>query len=221
MHRVQELRSSGVACCVGLLLACLLSMAPARAAAQDREGDAAEKNGNASETRPAPIDLALWSDRETYAVGDVPSYHARSSEDCYLTLINVDPDRSAVVLFPNEFEPDNRLEAGRELKLPKPDSPYRFRLAKAGRETLIGICTQSPRPPPGISHDFGRLRFTMLGDWDTFLAGLANGRAETGASPADASQKRARGRARRQQEEPERQALPDRQVRTEFSYEVR
>jgi hypothetical protein len=221
MHRVQELRGSGLARCVGVLLAGFLLAVPPRAAAQAPDGSHAAEGEDASEPDPALIDLALWSDRETYAVGDIPSYHARSSEDCYLTLINVDPDRSAVVLFPNEFEPDNRLAAGRELKLPKPDSPYRFRLAKAGRETLIGICTQSPQPPPGINHDFGRLRFTMLGDWDKFLAGLANGRAETGASPADAGNKRTRGKARRRQEEAERQALPGRQARTEISYEVR
>jgi hypothetical protein len=211
MHRVQRLRGSPIVRSIGACLACALLAAPPRGAVQAQEGD---------EIDPAPIALVLWSDRETYAVGDVPSYHARSSEDCYLTLINVDAERSAVVLFPNEFEPDNRLEAGRELKLPKPDSPYRFRLAKAGRETLIGICTQSPRPPSGISHDFGRLRFTMLGNWDKFLAARANGRGEV-ETPADANHKRSRGKARRQQEETERQVLPDRQVRTEFSYEVR
>ncbi|HXF55620.1 MAG TPA: DUF4384 domain-containing protein [Hyphomicrobiaceae bacterium] len=164
------------------------------------------------------IELSLRSDRNAYAVGDAPAYYARSSADCHLTLINVDPDRSAVVLFPNGFEQDNRLQAGRELKLPKADAPYRLRLVKAGRERLIGICSEASQPPPGIVHDFERMRFTLLGDWDRFQASVANGRMD---ELADARGRRAGENGRRGHDGRLRQLLPDRQGRAEITYEVR
>ena len=205
-------------CLIGTLLvsAALAVWAPAVADTPDAAPGPAVEGEDASGPELPHIELVLTSDREVYAVGDVPTYSARSSEDCYLTLINVDPDRSAVVLFPNEFEQDNRLQAGRELKLPKADSPYKFRLAEAGRETLVGICTQTSRPPAGIRHDFGGLRFTMLGDWDEFLARSANGQADAEPPPSE----RGRAKTRQQREEPERNDVPDRQARTEISYEV-
>jgi len=177
-----------------------------------------QENGGTPAAAPPDIELLLRSDRTIYAVGDAPAYYARSGADCYLTLINVDPDRSAVVLFPNEFEQDNRLLADRELKLPKANAPYRLRLAKAGRERLIGICTEAPRPPLGIFHDFERTRFTLLGDWDRFQASVANGQMQ---EFADARSRRVGESGRRRHEGQERRALPDRQGRAEITYEVR
>jgi hypothetical protein len=220
MHLMQRLRGRSIGRWSGALLACALLFAAHHVSAQAPNDMQAEDDSDVSEPEPPTIELVLRTDRETYTVGDTPSYTARASEDCYLTLINVDPDRSAVVLFPNEFQQDNKLKAGEELTLPLPESPYRFRLAKAGSEMLVGTCTASSRPPPGIRHDFERQRFTIVGDWDQHLADVASGRATAEPPPRTAR----RGRGKRQQppkEEPERQVLPDWQVRTEITYEVR
>jgi hypothetical protein len=167
-----------------------------------------------------PMGLVLRTDREAYAVGDAPTFFARSSEDCYLTLINIDRNGKALVLFPNELAQDNRLKAGHELALPPPDSPYKFRLAEAGRERLVGICTPTSRPVAGIRHDFNRLRFTVLGDWQRFVDGEpATAMARREAAPSGNAGKPPRGKARNK-EEPA-LAAPDREARAEISYEVR
>jgi hypothetical protein len=219
MHLTQRLRGLTFGRWSAVLLACALLLAAHQVSAQEPDDtQAQDDDSDVSGPEPPAIELVLRADRETYALGETPIYTARASEDCYLTLINVDPDRSAVVLFPNEFQQDNKLKAGEELTLPPPESPYRFRLAKAGSEKLIGTCTESSRPPPGIRHDFERQRFTMIGDWDEHLAEVASGRATAEPPPRTS---RRRGRRQPPKEEPERLVLPDRQVRTEITYEVR
>lgn len=218
------MRGFGKTCFVGTAVICTVWALWSHAVAQmpDAATNPAVEGEHAAVPEQPPIELVLSSDRETYAVGDLATFSARSSEDCYLTLINVDPDGRAVVLFPNEFEQDNRLEAARNFSLPMPDSPYKFRLTKLGREKLIGICTQSSRPVAGIRHDFERLRFTVLGDWDEFLdTGSASGLVERKGPQSNDAGKRSRAKARRQHEEPERPTLPDREARTEISYDVR
>lgn len=112
--------------------------------------------------------LSIWPDADVYRVDQVATFLAEASEDCYLTLVNVDARGRATVLFPSDFERSNAIAAGRRVAIPSPDEPYRFRLTEPGRETLVGICTKSPRPIDTIRHDFDRLRFTALGDWLDF-----------------------------------------------------
>lgn len=115
------------------------------------------------------LEIALWTEAPTYRAGDTAVFNVATSNDCHLTLINVDRSGRAIVLFPNEFEPDNLIKAGRITKVPSFDSPYRFRFKEKGRELAVAICSLNHRAPAGIIHDYDRQRFTSLGDWQLFL----------------------------------------------------
>ncbi len=115
------------------------------------------------------LDVALWMDAGTYRSGDRATFNFTTNRDCHLTLIGVDRLGRATVLYPNEFEPENLINAGRPVKVPALDAPYRFRFKEKGRELAIAICSTTHKAPPGILHDYERLRFTMLGDWQLFL----------------------------------------------------
>ena len=115
------------------------------------------------------LELLLASDADTFEAGQAVIFTARASHDCWLTVIDVDKSGRATVLFPNEFEPNNQILAGKERRVPGADAPYRFRLKERGRETVIGICSRTQKAPDGVAHDFDRLRFTVLGDWNIFL----------------------------------------------------
>jgi cytochrome c553 len=130
--------------------------------------DGGNTNSPAVEMRSQPMVLALWPYADTYSVGDTATIVVESNSNCYLTVIDVDTRGQATVLFPNEFERDNALVAGRRQKIPAPEAPYRFRLNDRGKETLVGICTATSRPIDTVRHDFERLRFTVLGDWQSF-----------------------------------------------------
>ena len=115
------------------------------------------------------LDIAMWLDADTYRSGDQATFNIATSRDCHLTLISVDRVGRATVLYPSEFEPDNLIKAGRPIQVPARDAPYRFRFKEKGRELAIAICSTTHKAPPGILHDYERLRFTMLGDWQLFL----------------------------------------------------
>jgi hypothetical protein len=115
------------------------------------------------------LEIALWTEAATYRTGDTAVLNIATSRDCHLTLINVDRSGRAIVLFPNEFEPENLIRAGRVTKVPSFDSPYRFRFREKGRELAIALCSPTHKTPAGIVHDYDRQRFTSLGDWQLFL----------------------------------------------------
>jgi len=121
------------------------------------------------EARRGP-DLVIWSERERYKPGELVVFGAHVSADCHLTIVNIDAAGKATVLYPNEFEQNNLVTAGRDLRLPAEGAPYQFRAKDKGRETLVGVCSPTLRLPDGILPDYERQRFTMLGNWSNFLA---------------------------------------------------
>lgn len=126
-----------------------------------------------SEFAEARLTLALWTDATGYKTGDLLQVHARPSADCNLTLVAIESDGLATVLFPNDTVLDNRVTGGREVQVPPAGAPFQLRLDKPGRQGIVAICHASAKRPEGIGHDFERQRFTVLGDWRTFLATTA------------------------------------------------
>jgi mono/diheme cytochrome c family protein len=118
---------------------------------------------------PSEIGLSLWIDRLVPTKGDLVVVKAQADTDCYLTVISVDAEGKATVLFPNDFEKDNLLSAGKTVSVPGPDAPYQLRFKADGTETLMSRCSTSSVPPTGIEHDFERQRFTLLGNWENFI----------------------------------------------------
>lgn len=124
------------------------------------------------QTTPASGDairLDLWIDKAKPALGEVIAINVESNNDCYLTVINVDAGGKATVLFPNDFEPDNLLSAGKVMRLPGSEAPYQLRRKEKGRELIVAQCSTSPAPPTGVEHEFSRQRFTVLGNWENFV----------------------------------------------------
>lgn len=124
--------------------------------------------------------LTLLADRPGYRVGELVTFTVATTRDCNLTVISLDKSGRATVIFPNEFEPRNALAAGRELKLPGERAPYQFRAKEAGRERVIAICNAANGWAEGITHDYERQRFTVLGDYAEFVA-----KSDAGGRPVD------------------------------------
>jgi hypothetical protein len=127
------------------------------------------KVGGKSKEETHDFDLALTSDRTDYKVNDLPVFSIKSKEDCHLTLINVDASGEGTVIFPNKFQQDNFLAAGKEVQFPGADAPFQFRLKDPGSETVIAVCNASGKTVDGIKHDFKTRQFTDLGNYRGFL----------------------------------------------------
>ncbi|MDX2289393.1 MAG: DUF4384 domain-containing protein [Hyphomicrobiaceae bacterium] len=135
--------------------------------ASDREVDGSQGPVGGRSTNGI---VSLWSDRTTYTVGSEVRIHVSVTEPCHLTVIAVDWRGQAVVVFPNDVRPDNRLEPGVVLTVPGPDDPFLLRFDSAGRERFVAICIPGDRRDPrGVRHDYVEQRFTILGPWERFL----------------------------------------------------
>jgi hypothetical protein len=142
---------------------------------------------NTSASNPAAAlepRLILKADHTTYQSGDLLAFTARANANCYLTVLTLDARGRATVLYPNEFDANNLVEAGREVRVPGEKSPYQFRLREKGHETLIGVCSTSAKPPDGIQHNFELQRFTEIGNYKAFLNRNWGARAPTESKPA-------------------------------------
>lgn len=115
------------------------------------------------------IRINLRADRKAYKAGELLTLSIQSDTDCHLTLVSIDGSGRAIVLFPNDLEPDNKLVAGGMRRIPGDGAAYQLRLDTRGQEIISATCTTAARPPLGIEHEFGRRRFTILGDWRKFL----------------------------------------------------
>lgn len=115
------------------------------------------------------IGLSMWLDKPRPAAGDVVTIRAEADTDCYLTVISVDAQGIATVLFPSDFQTDNLLKARTPVSIPPPDANYQLRYKQEGAETIIGMCSMRSAPPFGIEHDFLHQRFTVLGNWENFI----------------------------------------------------
>jgi Domain of unknown function (DUF4384) len=127
------------------------------------------KVGGKSKEETHDFDLALISDKSDYKVNDLPVFTITSKEDCHLTLINVDAGGEGTVIFPNKFQQDNLLAAGKETQFPGKEAPFQFRLKDPGTETVIAICNATGKQADGIKHDFKKREFTPLGNYRKFL----------------------------------------------------
>lgn len=116
------------------------------------------------------FDLSLTSDRLSYYVDDLATFTVTTDSDCYLTLIDIDKSGEATVLFPNKFEQNNLLSAGKPLQFPGKDAEFQFRLGDAGKETVVAICSLSDQPVDNISFDYSKGDLVALGDYGDHLA---------------------------------------------------
>ncbi|HMN36144.1 MAG TPA: DUF4384 domain-containing protein [Hyphomicrobium sp.] len=154
-----------------------------------------ETHQDAAKTQPAQarggkIDLEIWMDKSNPAPGELIVISAQADSDCYLTITNVDASGRATVIFPNDFEPDNLLSTGKPMRLPGADAPYQLRRKEDGRELIIAQCSTSAAPPMGIEHEFGRQRFTVLGDWENFIEDAVVTEADLRKNPEKAARAR-------------------------------
>ncbi len=124
--------------------------------------------GAAKEAASA-IDLALWTDNAAYKAGDLVTFLVKASKGCHLTLVSIDRDGKAIVLFPNDFETENAIAPDMTVHVPGASAGYQLRFDRPGKETVVGICERTAVRPQGITYNYEKQRFAVLGDWRAFL----------------------------------------------------
>lgn len=122
-------------------------------------------------------DIRIRASKPHYRVRDEMQFQVTvtAQQTCRVTIINVDGEGVATVVFPNAFVRKNELAAGETVRIPGDDAGYLFRAKQRGRERLLAFCATGPGAVLGIHHDFAHQRFTVLGQWERFLADVEKG----------------------------------------------
>ncbi|MGQ9477565.1 MAG: DUF4384 domain-containing protein [Candidatus Bipolaricaulia bacterium] len=96
-------------------------------------GEAAEGEG---------LSLEIWLDKRAYEPGERLEVHFRITKDCYVYIYDISTEGKVTLLFPNAFQPENFLSAGR---YSIPDRRYSLVVAGSpGLEYLQAIASTKP-----------------------------------------------------------------------------
>jgi hypothetical protein len=91
------------------------------------------------------FNIDIWTDKETYRLDEEIGLYFRSDKDCYVTLIDYEPNGNVKILFPNRYNQNNFVKAGKTYVIP--GSEYSFKLnivSPTGIETIKAIATTKP-----------------------------------------------------------------------------
>jgi len=102
------------------------------------------KIANLKQDRPS-FNIDIWTDKKSYRLGEEIRFHFRSDQDCYVTLIDYEPNGNVKILFPNRYYQNNFIRAGKTYTIP--GSEYGFKLniePPTGNERIKAIATTKP-----------------------------------------------------------------------------
>ena len=93
------------------------------------------------------LEVLAWVDRPdyTYANGEDVQVFVETNKDAYVTVLNVNPAGETAVLFPNRYQSDNFVPAGRVLQVPHRTAGFRIVVSgNVGAELLKVIASTQP-----------------------------------------------------------------------------
>jgi hypothetical protein len=90
---------------------------------------------------PSAFGLELRTAKASYRVGEELALTVTPERNCKLTLLSVDAQNNATVLYPNRLEKEVSLLAGRTSFLPGTDAKMKLSLmGQPGQQTVVAIC---------------------------------------------------------------------------------
>ncbi|UWU32029.1 DUF4384 domain-containing protein (plasmid) [Rhizobium sp. WSM1274] len=92
-----------------------------------------------------PVSITFDRAEAKYAVGEVVGLFIQSTENAYVTVLNVSPNGSVVKLFPNKYQTDDLVGAGKRVQVPDPASGARLQVSgPVGQEQIKVFYSSKP-----------------------------------------------------------------------------
>lgn len=80
-----------------------------------------------------------------YNVGDTVTLQVRASKDAYITVLEVGTSGKVHIIFPNQFQENNRVPANEVVRIPSDKSSFRIRVGgPSGRDVIKVFATSEP-----------------------------------------------------------------------------
>jgi len=94
---------------------------------------------------PAAFNIYLEVNKYQFLAGEQMRLAVESEKDGYLYIFDIDPARKVTQLFPNQFEADNKIPAGKSTKIPATRARYQFTADKPfGISSIVVVVTREP-----------------------------------------------------------------------------
>jgi len=91
------------------------------------------------------IEFKLRTDKDEYKVGEDVVIEFTADKDCYVALIDIGTSGRAIILFPNKWHPDNKVEKGKTYSIPATGSNFSFRvMGPGGVEHIKALASVDP-----------------------------------------------------------------------------
>lgn len=129
-----------------LLFVCIAVAALAAAAS----GQATPQGIIVEPPSEAGLQVEIWLDNATYVVGDTIQINYRVNQAAYIYIWDIDSQGNVTQLFPNQFDPDNRVSSGTHT-LPSSGTNYRLRVTQPTGTEYVQILATSEASPQALS----------------------------------------------------------------------
>ena len=107
----------------------------------------------------------VWTEKDRIGIGDEAAVCFEVDLPCHVTVFDFSTDGSITVLFPNRFQPDNRVRPGQVYRLPPEEGGYRIRVqGPPGLEQLKLFATTEDVPL--YVRDYSQTPFNSVADGD-------------------------------------------------------
>jgi hypothetical protein len=91
------------------------------------------------------IDFKIRLDKEQYKAGEDVVIEFMADKDCYVALIDIGTSGRTIILFPNKWHPDNKIEKDKIYAIPPPGSNFSYRvMGPDGEEHIKAIASVDP-----------------------------------------------------------------------------
>ena len=94
------------------------------------------------------LDLEL--NQRSFMLGDEMRLTCKSPAEGYLYMISIMPDQQAVILLPNKFRKNNRVQANETIRIPDASDDFVLRASPPAGQNLIAVvlCPHELNLPP-------------------------------------------------------------------------
>ncbi|MFS8145792.1 DUF4384 domain-containing protein [Rhizobium sp. BR 249] len=92
-----------------------------------------------------PVSITFDRAEAKYAIGEVVGLFIQSTENAYVTVLNVSPNGAVVKLFPNKYQTDALVAPGKRVQVPDPASGARLQVSgPVGQEQIKVFYSSKP-----------------------------------------------------------------------------
>jgi hypothetical protein len=85
------------------------------------------------------VSIRTGNRQQVYCEGEFIDFAVSADEDCYITLITVDPKGAMTLLLPNKWQPRAFLQKGQTISIPGQNSKFRFPILPPHGQTLVKV----------------------------------------------------------------------------------